>query len=374
MRPTVSIVRCDSYAPSLVQERVAMAVSLAGGIGKSIMPGSRVLVKPNLLMASTPDKGVVTHPEVVRAVVRILKAHGCTVLVGDGPSAWGDHCGNTAGVYEMSGMTAMCREEGVELVMFGKNRWRGKFPLAAILDSVDHLVTVAKFKTHGITTLTAAVKNLYGLLSSTYKTEMHKQHFRKEDFARIIIEILKEARPSFAVVDGITAMEGEGPGTSGTLRQANVIVASQDAVAADCVLAAIMGVDPMMVPTNKEAHAQGMGPATISDIDITGEPLEKAVAKPPFKLPGAATGHRKVPQPVIDFLKQFITFRPKIDHAVCVRCGVCAKACPKKIISLQHGKMAIRMRECISCFCCQESCPHAAITIRKSLLAKMIGL
>jgi uncharacterized protein (DUF362 family)/Pyruvate/2-oxoacid:ferredoxin oxidoreductase delta subunit len=372
--PKVSLVACGSYEPALVHAKVAEALSLIGGLSSCIGKNSRVLVKPNLLMARPPESGIVTHVEVTRAVVRALKAHGCTVLVGDGPSAWGTESGNIERVYEVTQTARLCREEGVSLVTFEKHRWRGKFPLAAVLDEVDHVVTVCKLKTHGIATMTAAVKNLYGLLSSVYKAEMHKAHVRREDFAALVIEILKEARPSLAVCDAVTAMEGEGPGTSGTLRHLGLVAASSDALALDYVLAAVMGIDPMTVTTNKAAREQGMGYASLGEIELAGEPLEKAAASPAFKLPAGSSLRRNIPQPLIALARRLLTFKPVFLHRVCVRCGVCSRACPKKVITLHQGRMRIDYRGCIRCFCCQESCPHAAIRIDKSLLARVMGL
>jgi len=90
MTSKVSIVRCSSYDSALVLEATRKAIDLIGGAPNFIKPQSSVLVKPNLLMAKEPEFGIDTHPEVVRAVIRILKEIGCKVFVGDSPSVWGE--------------------------------------------------------------------------------------------------------------------------------------------------------------------------------------------------------------------------------------------------------------------------------------------
>jgi uncharacterized protein (DUF362 family) len=99
----ISIIKCDSYNPDLVLLAVKQAVDLLGGVTQFIKPQSRVLVKPNLLMAKEPEFGITTHPEVVRSVIRILKEINCKIFVGDGPSVWGKYIEDVDEVYELTG-------------------------------------------------------------------------------------------------------------------------------------------------------------------------------------------------------------------------------------------------------------------------------
>jgi len=373
MKARLAITKCPDYDSQRVLSSVRRAIELAGGIGSFIRPHSKVLVKPNLLMASSPDAGIVTHPEVVRAVIRILKETGCRVYLGDGPSVWGKEAENLDNVYEQTGIKAVARQEQVELVRFDKRRWRGKFPLTTWLDDCDGFVSIPKFKTHSLTTLTAGIKNLYGLVSGTYKTELHKKYFEKEDFAGILVDIYEIAKPSLTVVDAITAMEGEGPGTSGKTLDLGLVLAGSDCLAIDSVLATIAGLKPEDILTNKEAARRGLGAWQLDSIEIAGEKLTDIGIRP-FILPAAAISRRMIPKPIVDFLKNRLKFYPLIDHKLCVRCGVCAQICPQKVIVMRNNRMTIDYRNCISCFCCQESCPHAAIRIRKSLVARIAGL
>jgi uncharacterized protein (DUF362 family)/ferredoxin len=372
MKSRVSIVRCDSYDSLLVQDRARQAVGLLGGISAFVKPGSSVLVKPNLLMAKEPEFGIDTHPEVVRAVIRLLKEINCRIFVGDGPSVWGNQIENVDEVYERSGVKKVCLEEAVTLVQFDKRRWRDKFPMTTWLDNCEYLVNVPKFKTHGLTLLTAAIKNLFGLVSGTYKTELHKNYFNTRDFAKIVVDIYQKAKPSLTVVDGIVAMEGDGPASSGKLRSLNLLLAGVDCVALDSVLALIMGIRPLDVLSTEEAAVRGLGTADINSIEILGEKLEDAIGEP-FLLPSTSM-LKKLPRPVIELAKALIKHYPCVKRDNCTKCAACVEACPTKAISMQDKGIVFNYSKCISCFCCQEACPAAAIKVKKSLLAKLMGL
>ncbi len=373
MDSQVSIVKCANYEPSLVEVSVRKAINLIGGITHYIKPGAKVLVKPNILMAKEPESGIDTHPEVVRAVIRVLKDNNCHIFVGDSPSVWGNEIENVDEVYRRSGIAQVCREEKVELVEFDKRRMRQKFPLTTWLDHCDYLVNIPKFKTHELTLLTGAIKNLFGLVSGTFKTELHKNYFQREDFAGILVDIFSEAKPVLTVIDGITAMEGDGPATSGRLRNLGLIFAGNDCVALDSIMAKVMGVEPSDVLTTQEAQARGLGVADLDSIKLMGEKLEDIKVQP-FLLPSSAGLQRIVPKPLINLAKVLINYRPIPVRDNCTRCTACIKICPNHCISMKKKGIVFDYRECIACFCCQEACPAKAIKVKKSLLAKMIGL
>ncbi|MCM8779750.1 MAG: DUF362 domain-containing protein, partial [Candidatus Omnitrophica bacterium] len=144
MTSSVSIVSCKNYDPAFVYAALHQAVALLGGIDNFIKPASKVLLKPNLLMTAEPEKGITTHPEVVRATIRLLKEINCKIIVGDSPSVWGNQLKQYDELCQRTGMKKVCQEESVELVDFNKRRWRGKFPLTTWLDDCDFLVNLPK--------------------------------------------------------------------------------------------------------------------------------------------------------------------------------------------------------------------------------------
>lgn len=370
--PRVSIVKCPDYDSARVDQALRKAIDFLGGIGSFVKPGDKVLVKPNLLMAALPEAGITTHPQVIRAVIRLLKEANARIFVGDEPSTWNHHLENVDYVYEKSGILAVCRQEGVDLVKFEKKNWKGKFPLYAWAAEADVIVNVPKFKTHQLTTLTAAVKNLYGFVAGTYKAEIHKNYFKPEDFSRAVVDIYELVRPCLTIVDGIVAMQGDGPATAGKLRNMGLVVCGTDCLAVDSVLATIMGLEPDSIYYIKEAVKRGLGTSNTGAMQIFGEPLE-AVTVDDFILPTSSVTN-KIPVFMVSLLRKLIKLRPRILPHACTRCGSCVKICPKKVITMSKGKVHIDYSGCISCFCCQEACPSAAIKVQKSFLAKVVGL
>src|SRR3989338_5932033 len=110
MNSQVSVIKCEGYEPVLVEEAVRKSIGLIGGISAFIKPNSKVLVKPNLLMAKEPQFAITTHPEVVRAVIKVLKEINCSIFVGDGPSVWGGQIENVFEVYEITVIKKVCQE------------------------------------------------------------------------------------------------------------------------------------------------------------------------------------------------------------------------------------------------------------------------
>ena len=373
MNTKVSVVRCDSYEGQKVEQAVRDTIDLLGGITCFVKPQSRVLVKPNLLMSKEPEYGITTHPQVVRAVIHILKEINCKIVVGDGPSVWGQYIENVDEVYNVTGIKKVCQDEGVRLIDFDKRRMRNKFPLTIALDECDYLISLPKFKTHEFTLISGAIKNLFGLVSGTYKTELHKNYFQPSEFAKILVDIYQEAHPALTIIDGILAMEGDGPATAGKTRQLNLLLGSSDCVALDTVMAKIMGITNQVVLTTKEAALRGLGESRLDKISLVGQDLEKLNIRP-FILPKTSAKISKLPGLVQKLIKSLIRYYPYSLRAKCTRCGHCVGICPSKCIILLKNGIHFDYNKCIACFCCQEACPEAAISVKKSFLAKVIGL
>jgi len=370
----VSIVRCSTYDSRELYAALTKSFDLLGGINSIVKCPARVLVKPNLLMAKGPEFPICTHPEFIRVVVRILKDNGCEVFIGDGPSVWGGKQEDVKEVYEKTGIIKIAGEEGCKVVYFDKSSWFDKFPLASILNEVDCVVSLPKFKTHNFTVLTGGVKNLFGLVSNSFKIKLHRDFFDPEDFSSVLVDIYEKVRPALTVVDGIVALEGDGPATGGVGKKVGLILASSDAVAVDSILSRIMGISPQDVPINRIAAKRNLGAINRDDIECLGENLQ-GINVSPFKLASSSIVVR-IPRPIARILRGFIKFYPRVLSSKCKRCLKCIKVCPKGAISFNEKKTKIQIDydRCISCFCCQETCPNAAFVTRKSLLARLIGV
>ena len=386
MRSKVSLVRCDNYQTESVYEAVKRSIDLlaphfirdnsrgnperserVGGINTYVKEGQRVLIKPNLLSAKPPESGIDTHPEVVRAVIRLVKEAGGRVSVGDSP---GGSVKKIAGVYEASGIAKVCREEDVPMLNFEKIEMFKNIPIARAALKADVLISVPKFKTHSLMTMTGGVKNLFGIVPGLFKTECHKRAPNPDIFADLLVDVYSYARPHLSVIDGIIGMEGDGPATAGTLRQMDLIAASSDAVSLDAVLAKIIGLEPFDISTTREADLRGLGIGRLDYIDIVGEKLDNFVQSD-FKLPKTSILHR-IPSPVLKFIAGFFKDKPDIDQDKCKNCGICIKSCPKQAIAVKDGQIKIDCRQCILCLCCHEFCPENAVFIKENLFFRII--
>ncbi len=362
----VALVRCPDYDSGRVFDAVKKSVDLVGGMGSFVRRGRKILVKPNLLSARAPEDAVDTHPEVVRAVVRLVKEAGAIPLVGDSPGGYG---ANIEEIFNKSGMRKMAKEEGVELVKFTTSRSVHGIPFTRYLFDCDSIISIPKLKTHGITVLTAAIKNMYGMITGLYKAEQHSKAPREKEFAKVIATVYSVAKPRLTVLDGITAMEGDGP-SGGKARNIGVIIAGADGVAIDACASKIIGLEPFDILVTKEAYEMRLGEADFDRIDLAGDDINSFVVKD-FKLP-QTTAFKLIPRSVVNTVAGFIKFKPYIDINICARCNLCKATCPVGAMEIEKSHCRIDYDKCVRCLCCHEVCPYKAISIKRNILTKLI--
>jgi len=362
----VAILRCDDYTEGKVFNAVKNAVGLIGGIDLFVKPGMNVLLKPNLLSPHSAEEAVTTHPEVIRAVARAAKEAGGIVSLGDSPGGYGN---NIDDILEKSGVGTVAAEEGIEIKKFTTSKHIEGIPISRHILDADCVISIPKLKTHSVTVLTAAVKNMFGSVVGLYKAECHSRAPKGAAFADIIARIYSMARPHLTVVDGILGMEGDGP-SAGAPRKINAVIAGSDAVAIDACIAKIIGIKPLDVPITKAAYAYGLGEADMSFIKVLGDNIEDFVIKD-FKLP-QTTLLSILPMAVLGIVASLVKFKPYIDGAVCRRCNLCKTVCQVNCIRIEKGYCGIDYKKCIRCLCCHEICPYKAIGIKRNILTKMV--
>ncbi|MBT9148930.1 MAG: DUF362 domain-containing protein [Dehalococcoidia bacterium] len=373
MKTKVSIVGCVDYDIGRVKEAVRKAVSLIGGWEGVVDRGNRVLVKPNMLSARPPEDGVTTHPAVVRAVVELVQEAGAEVLIGDSPGGTDRdliHCWEACGYSEVSKVT------GAPLISLDREILEVEVPRGVIYKTlhlsrtvleVDSLITVPKLKTHNLTLLTGAVKNLLGLIPGGGKIEFHRRCPRPDDLGEAIVDILSVARPKLALMDAVVGMEGDGP-VSDQLRDIGVILASRDSVALDTVAQAMIGLKPFDVPTTRAAAERKLGTADLREMELVGRSLGEAEIKD-FILPSNAMV-RRIPRPILALIARRIMVRPRARADKCTNCSLCMSNCPVDAIYTKEKSVRVDYKKCILCLCCYELCPEKAMDLRKSLLTR----
>jgi uncharacterized protein (DUF362 family)/Pyruvate/2-oxoacid:ferredoxin oxidoreductase delta subunit len=367
MKTKVSIVRCKIYKPEEVRTAVNKAFDLIGGLPLFINAGERVLVKPNILSGSPPQDGVNTHIEIVRAVVRLIKECAAYPVIGDNPGG----SVSARAVYESSGILAIAKEEDIECVETRNVKLVQDLPVSSYFFDCDRIISVPKMKTHSLTLITGAIKNMFGAVSGLNKSECHKRFPVPKDFAKILVDVFEIVKPNLVLMDGVIAMDGDGP-AGGRLRDVGLLIASQDSVAVDSVFSHLIGMNPYDILTTKEAYKRGLGEIDLRKIEILGEDIEENFIEG-FRLP-----HSKLmlnlPNRLVKILASFVKFGPYIKVGLCKKCRVCAEACPVSVITINDSESKINYRKCIRCMCCHEVCPYRAIELRRNILARLCGL
>ncbi len=362
----VAIVKCEDYMPETVLSAVKKAVDLIGiDLKKEVLLSKNILVKPNLCNDSRPEDGITTHPEVIKAILQLLKEFERDVLIGDN-SVGRDDPRHLDVVYKTCGIDDIIKEFGCKknylnndiktytCMIDGKERC---FYLSEKILETSFIINVPKFKTHSLMTYTGAIKNLYGMIPGNTKRQLHVELPDKRQFAQLLVNLYDVVRPKLNIIDAVIGIEGDGPSRSGRKRKIGYIMAGENAVALDIVASMMMGVDYMQVPTNACA-IQYYGIKDVYDkIQILGEPINECILSD-FLLPDTASFNDHLTE------KIFSLSTPKlyIDSDKCMKCRMCLKNCPKTAIHLSPDKkLEIRTSECISCMICMEICPCAAI-------------
>lgn len=340
------------------------AVEKAFALFPPSVRGGKVLVKPNVLRAARPEEAVTTHPAVVRAVVECLLDLGAgRVTVGDNPGVMGyganEACFARAGLieaslghYENIGLDAV----EVPFAVLGDTSVLSKVSVSRAVLEADRLISLPKFKTHGLTVITGAVKNSYGILPGAQKALLHKLSGTPQRFQRVVVDVFALRPPDLVIVDAVLGMQGNGPAGL-DLRWIGRILAGDNAVAVDGVICRMMGLDPAQLPMLVHARESGLGDFAGSASEIIGAltPLE-GFRTPPLD----GLGHQRAAH---GFIESRVAMRPKADPARCTGCGTCAAQCPAGALSVVDGLAVADRDKCIGCFCCQEMCPEKAIAL-----------
>lgn len=357
--PMVSVRRAPSYDDRLMDETVAAHFE-ALGVEKDLSPEMRVLLKPNLLAGRAPALAVTTHPGLLGAVARWLRARGIRdIVLADSPG----------GVYTAAALRKVYAACGLNvlspLVTLNEDvssGERGGFTLIRPVLEADYIINCAKLKTHGLTVMSAGVKNLFGCIPGLKKPEFHCLKPTIGSFSDMLVALAQAISPQITLLDAVDCMEGNGPG-GGTVRHMGVTLASRSPHALDEQAALLMGLRPSMVPVLRAARECGV---LSGNVELAGD--TPVPADPPFLLPDAITGRERL------FSANGIFHRlcgrgrayPSVLPEKCVGCGRCAESCPMHIIQIRSQKAVISEKGCISCFCCQEMCPAHAIEARRT--------
>jgi len=340
------------------------AVDRAFALFPVAITGRKVCIKPNVLRAAEPEEGITTHPAVLEAVVRAVEARNpAAIVVGDngGMMAYGANetsfarCGLTAasrGHYKNIGL------EAVEMPF--DQAYGGKVSISKDIAEADVFISLPKFKTHGLTCLSGAIKNSYGLLLGAQKAQFHKLSGSPAGFHDMLPMVYALRVPDMIIMDAVLGMQGNGPAST-ELRYIGRILASDNGVALDAVVARMMGVDPAGIGFLLKAKAMGFGDYREDAIAIDGAFSRIDDFKTPPLDHKEILAHRADLESLV---AERLARRPLADPDKCTACGVCVEQCPVRALAFQGATPVVDAAVCIACYCCQEMCPEKAMTLQ----------
>lgn len=362
----VAFAACSDYADirSAIDQVLAPQLAMRGSVtGKSIM------LKPNLLAWRKKQDPACVHPRfLVETAKAFLDAGAAKVAILENPAIQ-----SVPSILHTMGIDDELRKLNVPFAnlkdfapMNPPENVRFKnLELASEYLGFDHVVNIAKAKTHGMMTLTLCVKNLFGLVNGSARLGWHLSVGRDfHQFADMLLDIYLTVKPDFNLLDGVIAMEGNGPG-SGTPINCNFVAGATDSLALDTAVAPLLGVpDLLLLQCAKDRNI-------LTDFEITTDVPQIPYLKLPDPPSLTLQWGLALPPFCRNFMRNHLLARPLLDPAKCVGCGLCARMCPPKAITMVDKKPQFSTEQCIRCFCCQEHCPKGAITSRKTVLMKL---
>lgn len=371
----VSLQKALTYRQPELGEVVKRLLAPLGGIEFFVKPGHKVLLKPNMLTCKGPEKAATTHPALVEEVARICVAAGAEVIIGDSPPAI---FGRTEAFWETTGLAKAAHNSGARLlsfetdakapITFFSNGKSLSTPIVKTYFMADVVINLPKMKTHNLTRITGAIKNLFGLIPGFTKAGWHKAFPRPVEFSNFIADFSHQLPCALTIMDAIDAMDGQGP-AGGRVVNAGVLLASVSPVAIDMAFCELVGLNHHEIPILQHCHELNWGPREVDEIDFAGATPDQLFIKdyqvpslPPIAL---------IPDFIINSTRKLVWAGPALLPNTCIKCGKCRKICPVNAIDITENGAEFDRKLCISCFCCMEVCPVDAIEMKSSPLLTM---
>ena len=367
---------CEKYDLAVIEKAVEKIFLAYPELDKKLKSklNPKIVVKPNLLAPRHPDKAVTTHPVVLKAIIVYLKQYSSNIIIADSPA--GTYNEKVLDkLYKTCEIVEVAEETGCQLnydikdsmVSFPKGKVLKKSLIINPALEADFIINVAKLKTHTLTRLTCATKNLFGLMPGVLK---YKQHLAMQDlavFSQMILDINGYFEDKvFNIVDGIIGMEGEGP-SGGEPKFAGALFGGRDSCSVDIMACHIMGMPCNTVPIL--INYKGTEDIEINNFD---EIRTYNFVLPPVRFKSLPDF---IPEWLQNVLTEMVVAKPIINKNICKKCNICLESCPAEIISMKEtGAYIENYKKCIKCYCCQEACPHKAINLSKPIGERLYKL
>lgn len=362
---------CDDY--SKVEAVVFDMLEKLGG--PQLFNEKRVLVKVNLMLGADPEYGTNTHPSVVKAVIKYIRHQGGRADVAESSGA----LGLTQACFEKSKMDeAVKNAQGgwvnidaaqMKVYEIGGRRIN-RIVLPKCLEEYDLIISVAKLKTHPLTGMTGAVKNLMGLAPGAIKPWIHHHRARTpKNLAEALLDIYAAFTPAISITDAIICREAGGS-TSGRVKRGNFICGSLDGLALDAWCTDVMGLHRESSPICTVAQSRDLGKISSDDWIVSGDG-----PKNPGEIPFVPSKLDKKANPIVGFAAYFLrdhAVRPVFPKEGCGDCDSCIDLCPVDSLFEKGGRIHLKRSTCVGCYACVFSCEKELAKLKVAWYAKKV--
>jgi len=268
----------DSTYPDLAvvkgedpEKNVDRALEIMGGMGRFVKKGTRVVIKPNLLTAREPQYAVTTNPLVIGSLISLCYQAGASeVIVLDRPTSSATSAFEVSGIAEATqkagGKIKILTDRNFENTLIPQGRLLKEWPLVKDIFEADVLINVPIAKTHGLATLTMAMKNLMGIMGGA-RSMMHV------DFDQKIVDLNSLVRPHLVVLDAYRMLVRNGPtgGNLSDVKLAKTVVVGTNQVTVDAYGATLFNMEPSELPYLVKANEQEIGEIDLDKVSIVKE-------------------------------------------------------------------------------------------------------
>lgn len=381
----VALIKCRDYDNDLLIQSIKDGL-VRIGFDFTQFKNARVGLKPNLLMAARPEKAVTTHPFFFKAVAKIVSEYGGTPVLTEC-----NGFGSFKAVLKSTGYSEVVKELGMEVgkmdevssLHYPQAKLMKRIEISKAFFDVDIIINLPKFKTHGFTYISGAVKNLFGTIPGLRKARMHMRFPEPVNFSQWLLDLNGALLNSFDkpkkiihIMDAIIGQEGEGPGPSGSPKKIGAIIVGSDPVAVDYTAADVTGIDYNKCPTIVLGFKRDFAISSPEEITIIGQSIEELKVKDFQPTKSSVSSHVLRGWLVGPTVKNLFVEKPWPGEERCTLCYKCMSVCPAGAISEARKNQKIPLydyKKCIRCYCCIEFCPEAAISLKKGKLQWLLG-
>lgn len=372
---SMMLMKQESYEKNSLKQKINRIFNHFIDERQIILENATVLLKPNLLSASLPEKRITTDPAVVESIAEAVLDRGGHPIIADSPGL-----DRFSSVAEKTGMNTIAQKLHIPVVELtnptpipvSRQARFHRIELSQTALDADFIINIPKLKTHAQMLFTLGVKNLFGTVVGQQKASWHYNvGLNRDIFAELHLDIYEALSPTLTIIDGIWGMDGHGPG-NGNPHFFGLLAASDDAINLDVTICRMLHVKLKDFPLYRAAQKR--------DLILDESCIFFNCEEPDFfdfqhvNMPNLDSLH--LLPPFLDVIsKRYLVSRPVHKPEKCIRCRKCEEICAAQAVTLDsYGKLNFDYNKCIRCFCCQEVCPNDAIEFRKGLVLKLLDL